>query len=212
MRHDSFRLCARDDCQQQGYRRVPEREPRALLRYSCNVHAAILSASSFASLWRCRAARLLALLQAWRQGPLGRSALLPHLALGGLGLPLSRECPPFDRSAPNAYIPAPHNELHWTNQLWLDLLGGLEEIASRQALARIDAELPLLVIGSGHRLHGLFHALRAAGLNSVELKLYPEARHALLHEHGRDAVIDDLLDWLAHLPARQPYCPLEENA
>ena len=312
MRHDSFRLCARDDCQLQGYRWVPEREPRALLqiahdvaeqadsyaelgerlcasgygayaldlrghgaaplaersghfadrdgwhkviddqlelnhlirrhfpqvpiillghslggsialayllRYSCSVQAAVLSASSFAPLWRCRIARLLALLEAWRQGPLGRSGLLPHLALGGLGLPLPGERTPFDRSTPNAYIAAPHNEFPCTNQLWLDLFGGLEEIASRQALARIDAELPLLVIGRGHapfghghRLQELYRALRAAGLNSVELKLYPEPRHAPFHEHDRDALIDDLLDWLAHLPARQPYCPLEENA
>lgn len=312
MRHDSFRLYARDDCQLQGYRWVPEREPRALLqiahdmaehagryaelgerlcaagygayaldlrghgqsaatslaghfadrdgwgkvvddqlqlnhlirrdfpqvpiillghslggsialayllRYSCSVHAAILSASSFAPLWRCRAARLLALLEAWRQGPRGCSALLPRMPLGGFSQPLQLPHAALDSAESNPYIAAPHKKFRCTNQLWLDLLGGLEELASHKALARIDAELPLLVIGggrdplgAGHRLHDLYRALRAAGLNSVELKLYPEARHELLHDSSRDEVIDDLLDWLAHLPARQPYCPLEENA
>lgn len=306
MRHDSFRLCVRDDCQLQGYRWVSE-EPRALLqiahdltehtghyaelgerlgaagygayaldprgaglataarldrgawdkliddqrelnhlirrqfpqvpivllghslggsvalayllRYSCSVQAAILSASSVLPLWRCRAARLLVLLEAWRQGPHGHSELLPRLPLGDFAQTLQTLRGTFESGAPNAYISAPHNSVRGTNQLWLDLFEGLAEIASRKALARIDAELPLLVIGGGRdplganqRLRDLYRVLRAAGLTSVELKLYPEARHELFHDSSRDEVIGDLLDWLAHLPARQPYCPLEENS
>lgn len=188
----------------------------SLLRYSCRVHAAILSTSSIPSRWRCRAARLLVLLEAWRQGPDDHSELLPYLPLGGFVQNLHAT---FDSGKANTYIAAPHNTVRSTHQRWLDRLGALAEIASRKAVARIDAELPLLVIGgrrdplgADRRWRDLYRALCAAGLNSVELKRYPEARHELFPDSSRDEVIGDLLDWLAHLPARQPYCPLEENS
>lgn len=114
-----------------------------------------------------------ALLEAWRQGPYGHSALLPRLPWGDFVQTLQTT---FDSVTPNAYIVAPHNTTGGTNQLWRELFGGLAEIASRKALARIDADLPLLVIGgashplgANRRLRDLYRALCAARLNSVEL-------------------------------------------
>lgn len=70
-------------------------------------------------------------------------------------------------------------------------------------LRQIDAGLPLLVIGGerdpvsqGRRLGDLADALRGAGLRQVTLKTYPEARHELFNESNRDAVTQDLIDWL----------------
>ena len=48
----------------------------------------------------------------------------------------------------------------------------------------------------GKRLGDLADALRGAGLRQVTLKTYPEARHELFNESNRDAVTQDLIDWL----------------
>ena len=189
-----------------------------LLRYSCSVDAAILSGSRYQPLWRSRLARLVVRVESWRLGPLGRSALVERLVFGSFARLLRPVHTPFGWSSPapqaDTYLAAPYCGC-CTNQLWLDLLEGLQEITPHQSLARIDAALPLLLIGgaddplgSGQHLHQLYRALRAAGLSNVELKLYPEARHALLDERNRDEVIGDLLAWLAQLPTRRHYCPL----
>lgn len=191
-----------------------------LLRYSCSVSAAILSSASYQPLWWYRTARLIAQLECWRLGRHGRSALLNWLSPGSRNPRFGPARTAFDwlsrdSSAVDADLADPRGGFRGTNQLWLDLLGGLAEITPRRALERIDAELPLLVLDStreppraGRRQPDLWHALRAAGLNNVDLKLYPDERHALFHESQRDEVIRDLLDWLAQLPARQPYCPV----
>lgn len=191
-----------------------------LLRYSCSVSAAILSGASYQPRWRYRMVWLIAQLECWRQGPQGRSALLDWLSFGRFNQSFRPARTAFDwlsrdPAAVDAYIADPYCGFRCTNQLWLDLLAGLQETVPPRVLARIDAELPLLLLGGtrdpvspGQRQHVLCRILREAGLNRVELKLYPEARHELFNESNRDEVIGDLLDWLARLPARPLYCPL----
>jgi alpha-beta hydrolase superfamily lysophospholipase len=99
-----------------------------------------------------------------------------------------------------------------TNQLWIDLLGGLQQISKASNLAQIDPGLPLLVIGGecdpvseGKRLKDLAHALREAGSRNLQLTIYPQARHELFNESNRDEVINDVLNWIAQtLSHRRP--------
>ncbi|MCY1465853.1 Serine aminopeptidase, S33 [compost metagenome] len=105
--------------------------------------------------------------------------------------------------------------------MWLDLLGGLQNITPPKHLAQIDPDLPLLVIGGerdpvsdGRRLQQLAAALRLAGIRDVQLNIYPEARHELLNESNRDEVTADLIDWLEHALAhsRHPQPQAKETA
>ena len=103
------------------------------------------------------------------------------------------------------YVGDPLCGFRCTNQLWLDLLGGLQNITPQKHLAQIDPDLPLLVIGGerdpvsdGRRLQQLAAALRLAGIRDVQLNIYPDARHELLNESNRDEVTADLIDWLEH--------------
>ncbi len=100
-----------------------------------------------------------------------------------------------------------------TNQLWIDLLGGLQQISKASNLAQIDPGLPFLVIGGecdpvseGKRLTDLAHALRKAGSQSLQLNIYPQARHELFNESNRDEVTADVLAWIAQvLSHRRPH-------
>jgi alpha-beta hydrolase superfamily lysophospholipase len=161
-------------------------------------------------------AGLIARFERFRQGATGRSALLEFLSFGSFNKAfkptrtdfdwLSRDPAEVDR-----YINDPLCGFRCTNQLWIDLLGGLQDITKPENLARIAKTLPMLVVGGacdpvsdGERLKDLARALRQSGNPSVTLKIYPDARHELLNETNRDAVTADLVQWLdatLHRPA-----------
>ncbi|ARN42471.1 lysophospholipase [Pseudomonas aeruginosa] len=179
-----------------------------LLHHSCSLQGAILSGSNYQPQALYRVARLIARFERWRQGPLGKSALIDFLSFGSFNKAfkpnrtafdwLSRDPQEVDR-----YVADPLCGFRCSNQLWVDLLGGLADITPPTHLRQIDAGLPLLVIGGerdpvsqGRRLGDLADALRGAGLRQVTLKTYPEARHELFNESNRDAVTQDLIDWL----------------
>ena len=179
-----------------------------LLQHSADLHAAILSGSNYQPLAVYRAARLIARFERWRQGPTGYSALIDWLSFGSFNKAFQPNRTPFDwlsRDAAqvDAYIADPLCGFRCTNQLWIDLLGGLQTITPVASLARIAPQLPLLVIGGecdpvsgGKRLMHLAAALRRAGLQQIDVTLYPGARHEVLHETHRADVIEHLIDWL----------------
>lgn len=172
-----------------------------LLSHSCGVSAAILCAPRYLPAWNCRLLRLLVHLEILRLGERGRSPLIEWLSLGH---PQPRGYPDWlssDPAAIESYLADPDCGFRCTNQLWLDLLEGLGDIAAPHNLTRIDTGLPLLLLGGsqdaaclGH-LHELAMLLRQAGLQ-VELRLYPGARHALFAERNRAEVFHDLRNWL----------------
>lgn len=185
-----------------------------LLSHSCSVSAAILCAPCYQPPWSCRLVRLLVRMETLRLGERGRSALLDWLSFGRLNLafhPARSRCDwlSSDPVAVESYLTDPDCGFRCTNRLWLDLLEGLSDQASLQALARIDAGLPLLLLGGSHdalcveRLAELAVLLRQAGLSRVELRLYPGARHALFAERNRAEVFHDLLHWLDGLPGHK---------
>jgi len=179
-----------------------------LMQHSCSLQGAILSGSNYQPLALYRVAMLIARFERWRQGPLGRSALIDFLSFGSF----NKTCKPIrtpsdwlsrDPAEVDKYIADPFCGFRCTNQLWIDLLGGFQQITPVKNLAQIDPDLPLLVIGGAHdpvsegkRLEDLANALRQAGMKAVQLKTYPQARHELLNESNRDEVTADLIDWL----------------
>jgi alpha-beta hydrolase superfamily lysophospholipase len=179
-----------------------------LMHHSCSLQGAILSGSNYQPIWLYRLARLVARFERWRQGAHGRSKLIDLLSFGSFNKSFKPNRTTFDwlsrdpREVDN-YIDDPLCGFLCTNQLWLDLLGGLQHISQTQHLEQIDSDLPLLVIGGDHdpvsagkRLHDLSEALRQAGLKRVQLKTYPDARHELLNERNRDEVTAYLIGWL----------------
>ncbi|MCB2471977.1 lysophospholipase, partial [Listeria monocytogenes] len=80
-----------------------------------------------------RIARLIARFERWRQGPLGKSALIDFLSFGSFNKAfkpnrtafdwLSRDPQEVDR-----YVADPLCGFRCSNQLWVDLLGGLADI------------------------------------------------------------------------------------
>ncbi|QDH67275.1 MULTISPECIES: alpha/beta hydrolase [Pseudomonas] len=188
-----------------------------LLHHSASLHGAILSGSNFQPVALYRAARLIARAERLRQGVRGRSALIEFLSFGSFNKAFKPNRTAFDWLSrdPNEvdkYINDPLCGFRCTNQLWIDLLGGLQQISKASNLAQIDPGLPILVMGGecdpvseGKRLKSLAHALREAGSQHLQLNIYPQARHEVFNETNRDEVTADVLRWLDQaLTLRRP--------
>lgn len=188
-----------------------------LLHHSASLHGAILSGSNFQPVALYRAAQIIARIERARQGLRGRSALIDFLSFGSFNKAFKPNRTAFDWLSRDPvevdkYINDPLCGFRCTNQLWIDLLGGLQQISKVSNLAQIDPGLPILVMGGdcdpvseGKRLKNLAHALREAGCQDVQLTLYPQARHEVFNETNRDEVTADLLAWLDQaLALRRP--------
>lgn len=188
-----------------------------LLHHSASLHGAILSGSNFQPVALYTAARLIARIERLRQGVRGRSALIEFLSFGSFNKAFKPTRTAFDwlsrdPDEVDKYINDPLCGFRCTNQLWIDLLGGLQQISKASNLAQIDPGLPILVIGGecdpvseGKRLKDLAHALREAGCQNVQLNLYPQARHEVFNETNRPEVTADVLTWLDQaLALRRP--------
>ena len=189
-----------------------------LLHHSASLHGAILSGSNFQPVALYRAARQIARFEKLRQGAKGRSALIEWLSFGSFNNKFKPARTAFDwlsrdPAEVDKYATDPLCGFRCTNQLWIDLLGGLQQISKASNLAQIDPGLPLLVIGGecdpvseGKRLTDLANALRKAGSQSLQLTIYPQARHELFNESNRDEVTADVLAWIAQvLSHRRPH-------
>ncbi|AZF12260.1 Lysophospholipase [Pseudomonas sp. R2-37-08W] len=188
-----------------------------LLHHSASLNGAILSGSNFQPVALYRAARTIARIERARQGLRGRSALIEFLSFGSFNKAFKPNRTAFDWLSRDPvevdqYIHDPLCGFRCTNQLWVDLLGGLQQISKASNLAQIDPGLPILIIGGecdpvseGKRLKSLAHALRDAGCQHLQLTLYPQARHEVFNETNRDDVTADVLTWLEHaLTVRRP--------
>lgn len=188
-----------------------------LLHHSASLQGAILSGSNFQPVALYRAARVIARIERARQGLRGRSALIDFLSFGSFNKAFKPNRTAFDWLSRDPvevdkYVNDPLCGFRCTNQLWFDLLGGLQHISKVSNLAQIDPGLPVLVIGGecdpvseGKRLKSLAHALREAGCQNVQLTIYPQARHEVFNETNRDDVTADVVTWLEQaLIARRP--------
>jgi len=181
-----------------------------LLHHSASLHGAILSGSNFQPVALYRAARLIARAERLRQGLRGRSAVIDFLSFGSFNKAFKPNRTAFDwlsrdPDEVDKYVNDPLCGFRCTNQLWVDLLGGLQQISKASNLAQIDPGLPILVMGGecdpvseGRRLTHLAQALQAAGCQHLQLTIYPQARHEVFNETNRAQVTADVVTWLDH--------------
>ncbi|MBE0483091.1 MAG: alpha/beta hydrolase [Bacterioplanes sp.] len=179
------------------------------IRYGDKLSGLILSGSNHQRPLEFYAARWLAKLLRLLQGERHPSALLDRLSFGSFNKAFQPTRTAFDwlSSDPqqvDAYLNDPLCGQLCSNQLWIDLLGGLIEISSEKELARIPANLPIYLFGGdqdpvgrmGKGLPALAQALKRSGHEKVLMKLYAGGRHEMLNELHCEAVFADTLQWI----------------
>ena len=181
------------------------------MHYGGRLQGLLLSGSSWPRRIQLLPGRLLAKLESLRVGKRGDSALINALGFGAFNRPfrpvrtemdwLSRDEAEVDR-----YVADPLCGGPFTCGLWLDFLGGLFELGSDKSLARIPADLPILITGGSADPVGGEKGMTRLAMHymqsmhqRVKLKIYPEGRHEMLNEINREEVTTDWLDWIEQI-------------
>ena len=157
-------------------------------------------------------------LECRRLGPRGVSPLVHTLSLGAYNRRFRPSRTPSDwlsrdPGEVDAFLADPLCQSRPTVSLFRDMMGGLQLIARRDQLARMDPSVPVCFLsgqedpvgGMGRGVEQVVRMFQDAGCRDLSLHLYPGARHELFHEQNRREVWADLLDWLEdRLPPSGP--------
>lgn len=109
-----------------------------------------------------------------------------------------------DEAVVDTYIADPLCEFLPTAGMFRDMMEGLQYIANKNNLKKMDPATPVYffsgdkdpVGGNGEGVQKVVGFFREAGTEDLTLKLYPEGRHEMMNEINRDEVFTDLLAWL----------------
>lgn len=91
-----------------------------------------------------------------------------------------------------------------TGSFWLGFLDGMKRIWEKKSLGKIDKSTEVLIISGkqdpvgqfGSGLVWLYDTYRRLGLSKVVLHLYPNMRHEVLNEDGKEEVYRDIASFL----------------
>lgn len=184
------------------------------MQHDYRLTALVLSASTWPKKIQLIPGRLIARFVTMRHGIRGKSELLHKLGFGAFNKSfepsrteldwLSRDTAEVD-----AYVSDPLCGGPYSCGLWLDLMGGLQAIASDHALRRIRKDLPVLFtggaddpVGGQKGITDLVMHYAKSGHSSLSTKIYPEGRHEMFNETNRDEFTADVLNWIEEqLPA-----------
>lgn len=178
------------------------------MHYGARLAGILLSGSTRPQRTQLLPGWILARLESWRLGRRGHSPLLDALGFGAFNRrfrPTRTEMDWLtrDEAEVDKYLADPLCGGPFTSGLWLDFLGGLFELGSDHGIARIPADLPILItggsadpVGGANGMTRLAMHFMQAGHQRVKLKIYPEGRHEMLNEVNREAVTADWLDWI----------------
>ena len=154
--------------------------------------------------------------QVSRKGARYPSSSLNGLTFGSFNRPFRPAATEFDwlsRDAEEvaAYVADPYCGFVCSAAFFHDLFTGTQRIYRPDQPRKVPAELPLFFISGEKDPVGSFgkgvkrsaDKYHSSGVRDVAVRLYPEARHELLHELNRSAVYADVVSWLdSHLPRR----------
>ncbi len=184
------------------------------IEHGKRLKALVLSGSNLPQVGLMRSARFIAKFEAWRQGPKGKSKFIDKLSFGSFNKAFSPSRTDFDwlsrdNEIVDAYVASPLCGFLCSNQLWLDMLGGLIALGQADAFKAIPSDLPIYLLSGeldpvSARTNGvdkLAERMQACGLSEVSCNLYDEGRHEILNETNREEVLSHLTKWLMVLPA-----------
>ena len=143
------------------------------------------------------------------KGPRRYSLISEALSSGSYNKPFKPNRTRFDwlsrdEKEVDAYIEDPLCGFRCSSGFYRDMIRGLAAIHKRQAIARIQRNLPIYIycgsadpVGEmGASPTALVSAYQQQGISDLEFVLYPEARHEVHNETNREEAMEYILNWL----------------
>ena len=92
----------------------------------------------------------------------------------------------------------------FTSGAFKDMFEGLMVITNENEMAKMPKELPIYILSgandpvgkNGRMVKKTYELFKKNGMKNVTLKLYPNMRHEILNEIGKEEVYKDILEWI----------------
>lgn len=110
-----------------------------------------------------------------------------------------------DAAVVDAYMKDPHCGFTFTAKGYYDLFDMIGRVSRKEWAGLLPKNLPVLLLcgaqdpvgNYGRGVAQVYDRLKAAGIKDVRLVTYPEMRHEVLNEIGKEQVFSDLAAWLS---------------
>ncbi len=109
-----------------------------------------------------------------------------------------------DETEVDKYVADPYCGVPFTANFWIELLKGVSQINSASTYQQTPKDLPIILLAGdkdpvGDMAKGVqqvHEAYKKVQIDDLICTIYPDARHELLNETNRAAVIQDIINWL----------------
>ena len=184
------------------------------MHYGGRINGLLLSGSAWPGKMRLLPGRAVAKTVALKSGRNAYSPFLDDLGFGAMNRRFAPNRTEYDwlsrdEAEVDRYVADPLCGGPFTTGIWVDLLGGMYDVASDASITRIPSDLPILITGGsddpvgGEDGMGKLMLHYAQTMHSrLKLRIYEGGRHEMLNETNREEVTTDWLDWVDAIVSR----------
>ena len=177
--------------------------------YGYELNGAIIMGTGFEPIYKVKSGmalcRLIAAFKGWRH----RSDLVNDIAFGSYGkkfepLRTRADWLSKDEEIVDWYVNEPRCSFKFTLNGYYEMFKGIARLHDKKLLAGVPKDLPILLVSGqddpvgsfGIEVEAAAKSLKDAGVQNIEMKLYPNDRHEILNETDKEVVYVDLYRWL----------------
>ncbi|MER2238035.1 MAG: alpha/beta hydrolase, partial [Psychrobacillus sp.] len=178
-------------------------------KYSDSLSKVILSGSAYDPGVLGNIGKLIGKAASKIKTPQAESPLLNSLAFGGFNKKVAHPETPFDWLTRDGeevrkYIEDPLCGFIPSNQLYVDMFGGMRAIHKESEIMKVRKDLPVLIISGakdpvgkdGKDVFKVAEGMKKVGMKNITVQLIEDARHELLKELGKEQTMEFLYKWM----------------
>ena len=102
------------------------------------------------------------------------------------------------------YIKDPLRGENMSSGLFREMLSGMDFTAKQENIDKINKDIPILFLSGvddpvgeqGKGVKRAYNSFKKSGIKNVDIKVYPNLRHDILHEDCRKQIFEDIYNWI----------------
>ena len=183
-----------------------------LIDYKEPIDAAIIMGTGYIPNFKIAIAKMLANKEAKKVGEENTSPVIKSLTFENynkLFKPNRTECDWLcsNEEALDEYLKDSLRGESYSAGLFRELLSGMQYTSNLKNIEKMNKRMPILLLSGdkdpvgdfGKGVIKTFDIFRKAGIENVDIKLYQNLRHDILHEKCRNTIYNDIYEWWTNL-------------